>query len=113
MPNIVDKCEIVLYADDTLIFSEGDSDNQCYDKLNQDMKNVNEWLKMNKLKLNESKTKIMEINTNSNIIFKVNNEKIEKVNQIKYLGFVIDKNLNFKNHISVKKSAKKLVSLNG
>ena len=36
------------------------------------MKKIDEWLKMNKLKLNENETKIMEINLNSKEIFKIN-----------------------------------------
>lgn len=99
MPNILEKCEIVMYADDTLIYAKGDTEEQCTDNLTHDMNNINNWLKMNKLKLNESKTKIMEINMNCNVIFKINNETIEKVKQIKYLGFVIDKELKFKQHV--------------
>ena len=57
------------------------------------------WLEMNKLKLNESKTKIVEVNSGSNITFKINNQKIEKVNQIKHLDFIVDKNLKFRKHI--------------
>ena len=72
------KCEIILYADDTLIFTEGIN---------------NEWLKMNKLKLNENKTKLMQININNELVFKINNQVIETVNQINYLGFIIDKKL--------------------
>lgn len=110
MPNILEKCEIVMYADDTLIYAKGDTEEQCTDKLTHDMNNINNWLKMNKLKLNESKTKIMEINMNCNVIFKINNETIEKVKQIKYLGFVIDKELKFKQHVEYicKKIGKKI-----
>lgn len=99
LPNMLNKCEIILYADDTLIFAEGQSNQQCYDDLTQDMKKVEIWLGMNKLKLNENKTKILEINTRNNKIFKINNRVIEKVDQIKYLGFIIDKELKFKTHI--------------
>lgn len=55
MPNILEKCEIVLYADDTLIFTEGDTNEECTDNLTHDVKKINDWLKMNKLKLNEKK----------------------------------------------------------
>ena len=47
---------------------------------------------MNKLKLNENKTKIMKINLNSEEILKINDTVIEKVEYIKYFGFIIDKN---------------------
>lgn len=110
MPNIIKNCEIVLYADDTLIFSESESDEQCHRNLTQDIENVNNWLKMNKLKLNENKTKIMEINMDNSSVFKINNTVIEKVEKIKYLGFIIDKKINLKEHIDYicKKIGKKI-----
>ena len=44
--------------------------------------NINKWLIMNKLKLNETKTKLLVINMDNNIIFKIKNVIIEKVNSI-------------------------------
>ena len=35
----------------------------------------------------------------NNIIFKINNVIIEKVSSIKYLGFIIDKELKFNDHM--------------
>ena len=46
---------------------------------------------MNRLKLNGNKTKLLEMIGGS--VIKINNETIEKVNGIKYLGFIIDKDL--------------------
>lgn len=110
MPNIIEKCEIILYADDTLIYTEAISEEQCKENMKYDVNKINNWLKMNKLKLNEKKTKVMEINMTSNDIFKINNEIIEKVENIKYLGFVIDKNLKLRDHIDYvcKKIGKKI-----
>ena len=53
----------------------------------------------NKLKLNENKTKLMEINMNTDKLIKINNVIIEKVNTINYQGFLIDKYLNINEHI--------------
>lgn len=110
MPNIVQKCKIVLYADDTLIYAEGDSESECRDKMNCDVNNITKWLKMNKLKLNEDKTKLIEINMSGEINFEINNKIIEKVEKIKYLGFIIDKELKFRDHIDYicKKIGKKI-----
>lgn len=110
LPSVVKRNEIVLYADDTLIFNESETDEQCNIKLMEDMINVNTWLKMNKLKLNENKTKIMEINVINSTNFEINNKVIEKVDKIKYLGCIIDKHLNFKDHIEYlcKKVGKKI-----
>ena len=58
----------MLYADDTLIYAIGDTDEEYRKKINCDI-NILNWLKMNKLKLNENKTKIMEINILNDINF--------------------------------------------
>ena len=63
------------------------------------MDNINEWLKINKLKLNENKTKLMKINMQSNSSFEINNVVIEKVNSIKSLGFIIDRDLKLKEQL--------------
>ena len=39
MPNILDKCEIVMYADDTLIFAESDNEQEFIDNMANDRKN--------------------------------------------------------------------------
>ena len=98
MENVLKKYEIVLYAEDILIFTNK-ADNLCQENLTKDMENVNKWLMMNKLKLNENKTKLLEINMDNNIIFKINNVIMEEVNSIKYLGFIIDKALEFNEHM--------------
>ena len=73
---------------------------ECYERIEKDMDNINKWLKINKLKLNENKTKLMEINMQSNSSFEINNVVIEKVNgiNIMYLGFIIDGDLKLKEH---------------
>ena len=93
MPNVLNDCEIILYADDALTYIAD------IDRYKTDIDNVNTWLTINKLKLNESESKIMEIKINSDINFEINDKEIEKLNQIKYLGFIIDNNLNLKSHI--------------
>ena len=51
MEKAVEKCEVVLYADDTLIFTADKHDNLRNENLSKDMENINKWLMMNKLKL--------------------------------------------------------------
>ena len=57
------------------------------------MDNINRWLKINKSKLNENKTKLIEINMHINSLFRINNVVIERVKNIKYLGFIMDSEL--------------------
>lgn len=82
IPKILEKCEVVLYAVDTLIFTEA-NDQICYNNLEIDLNNVNKWIKINKLKLNECKTKVMEINMNSNIQIKINSEQLDIYGRIR------------------------------
>ena len=56
MPRVLKICKIILYADD--IYAEGETVEQCKQYLLHD---INYWLKMKKLKLNESKTKLFKL----------------------------------------------------
>lgn len=85
------------------------------------LKKIVNWLKINKLKLNNDKTKCMIITTSptkrvsflealgENGIF-IANEKIEIVDVSKYLGIIIDSHLKFDKHITFisKKIGKKI-----
>ena len=48
---------------------------------------------------NKNKTKLLEININNNTTFNINNVIIVKVDSIKYLGFIIDKELRFNDYM--------------
>ena len=74
---ILKRYKIILYVRDTLIYAEGETDEQCKQYLLHDINNINYWLKMNKLKLNGSKTKLLQINMNDDWM----NETVEKVNR--------------------------------
>jgi hypothetical protein len=53
----IKECEYYLFADDALLSSWGTSVQYFTEKLNRDLKNLSNWLKFNKLKLNARKTK--------------------------------------------------------
>jgi len=69
------------------------------------MSRVDDWLSRNRLYPNMSKTKAMLIRgirrkvAEQNFKVKFRGEELEVVNKIKYLGVVIDKNLNFAEHV--------------
>ena len=85
----------MLFADDTLVYTMAKSNRECWDNIRYDVRKINEWLKMSELKLNESRTKVMEVDMISDEIFKINGNVIENVKHIKYLGFIIDKKKNY------------------
>jgi len=102
---ICDNCEIRLFADDALIYVTGYSSQEINESLNKQMKKIEEWLNINRLQLNVSKTKVMLVRgirkkvSESNIKVKLDNTALEVVSEIKYLGVMIDKNLNFTAHV--------------
>ncbi|HBK82158.1 MAG TPA: hypothetical protein DDZ41_00940 [Flavobacterium sp.] len=87
-----------LFADDALLYADGNSIEECYDKISTDSINLDEWFKMIKLKLNIDKTKCMCINDDLENNIVLNSQIIEKTNIIKYLGILIDSKLSFKDN---------------
>lgn len=105
---------INLFADDTLIYLHGKNIDELTRRMNRELDRVSQWLRLNKLKLNVSKTKSMVFRNQKqkSVInrISVDGEEIEMVHQIKYLGVVIDSNLDFKDNVDYvcKKTAKKV-----
>jgi len=108
--SVLNHSEICLFADDTLLFVTGETAEECVRKMDSDLIKVQMYLEMNKLKLNATKTKAMVINGDTNLDIVVNNEVIEKVQNIKYLGVYVNNKLKFDVHIdyTCKKLAKKI-----
>lgn len=93
-----------MFADDTLIYVIADSLEEAKLKINEDLSTLYDKLCQNKLKLNIGKTKVMIItnktcDTSVLEIF-MGGERLEIVNEIKYLGVVIDHKLNFEKNVN-------------
>lgn len=108
-------CKIALFADDTLIYIIDPHTISAKNKINEDLERINKWLNVNKLKLNTTKTKCMVFNKESDlndrdIVIKINNEEIQQVKSIKYLGMFIDNNLKMAEQVDyiIKKVSKKI-----
>lgn len=108
-------CECKIFADDTVIYVSDTDRSEVERKLNCDMINIVKWLNKNSLKLNTAKTKFMLIHDPRRLNMakcdiRINNEKIQEVTEIKYLGVVIDKHLMFDSFAEyvTKKVAKKV-----
>ena len=91
------KLLILLYADDTIIFS-CDKDN-----FQKALDNFQEYCQTWKLKINYSKTKVMIFNARrTNIFFNIGGHNIEITDKYKYLGVLFSKSgsfLNARKHI--------------
>ena len=93
-----------LFADDTsTIYSHNDLKN-IEETYNNELKNVSEWLRANKLSLNVLKSKLVIFHSkykkiNQNIKIEIDKTAIKETNYAKYLGVLLDKNLTWNEHI--------------
>ena len=83
-----------MYADDTTLYSQFDNaevaNHDIEFKINNELSNINDWLKINKLALNVKKSKYM-ISTKAHtepkkLELKIDNINIEYVNFFNFLG---------------------------
>ena len=119
MYNATSFFKFVLYADDTTLKCKIDVKNistQAQD-INLEIKKVSDWLAVNLLSLNVSKTKYMIFhNKNTKLsqstkLIQINGTSIERVNTFDFLGLTISENLSWKPHTD--KIANKLVKYLG
>ena len=110
--NASSALKFVHFADDTSLVqnisffvSENLSHSQTERRINAELKKVYDWLCVNKLSLNVSKTrsmlfkhpKIPSVHPTYNL--EINNEKIKCVKEFNFLGIVLDEHLSWKPHI--------------
>ena len=106
LPNSIKHCKIVLYADDTAIFFAHKEVPMIQSTLQQDLNALNNWFYENGLVVNCSKTNILLFGTNKRLA-NVNNLTLKldettashNIASSKYLGLLMDSNLNWHDHI--------------
>jgi hypothetical protein len=100
--------DFILFADDTTILYSHENVESQINIVNAELKEVSNWFKANKLSVNASKTNYMVLGTphmtaavkiqqNLNII--LDNTSLDRVDNTKFLGVLIDENLTWKCHI--------------
>lgn len=99
-------CNIILYADDTVIVQN--SMIELQEAVNQ----ISEYCKLHQIKINVSKTKYMITGNRWDSIhtIQLNNEELERVYKFKYLGWWLESNLDSKEHIKTRKLASTVAS---
>ena len=105
--NVSDVVKCVLFADDTNIFCSEKNDTDLQLTLNRELGKLFVWFSVNKLSLNLSKTNYIlfcnrSADTDLNIC--INTINVTRVQSSKFLGIIIDENLNWKPHIQLVKS---------
>lgn len=107
-------CTLISFADDTVLYWEGDTWDEIYTRANETLKTIKLWLDNNKLSLNTQKTIYIPFSIYAtgqpNSIHTItihktechhmqcNCELIQRVDSTKYLGVIIDKHLRWDEH---------------
>ena len=110
---VSNKLDFILYADDTTLssplcsFTHGKNGdvNHISRMINAELSKISDWLAVNKLSLNASKTKFMVFHNyqrtlaeNDNPQLMINNTIIEKVNEFNFLGLTIKEFVIWRSH---------------
>ena len=100
----------IIYADDTTLLvtispTDQNSIEEFQDRINNELQNITNWLKVNKLSLNVAKTKFMVFRTPRKQVpplqLYIDSHEVEEVTEFNYLGITIDNGLTWKKHIDI------------
>lgn len=107
-----------LYADDATIVYGENSFLELQEKMFEDITTIQKWMESNKLSMNLKKTNFILFHMRNSDLTNIFNEicfgniKINRVESEKYLGIVIDKDLNWTQHIdSIKRKISSFVGV--
>ena len=102
----LDHSSAILYADDTTLIIVAKSYDLLFKYMNHDIAKLFDWLCVNKLTVNDNKTKYMVFSkstrsayTDKHRIVTLNGVPIKKVETHKFLGMIVDQNLSWKPHM--------------
>ena len=101
----ISKFNTKLFADDTVLTLSNSCIKTLQQEVNQKLEEINNWMKLNKLSFNPTKTKYMLIkgrrksHTSNDCNIHIGKHKLEQVGEIKYLGIMFDDKLTWKPHI--------------
>ena len=96
-----------LYADDTLIYCDGNSIWEVNDKLHECINNVSEWYTGNRIVINAKKCSTMLTASKTNLLkykdhldITLQNTKLTNEKELKYLGIQIDSDISWDSQIN-------------
>ena len=104
---VLTTCKVSLYADDTVLYCSAKNINDVIACAQNDLQALSNWCNKNRLTINCKKTKycmygmrsIVKKSKSLDTIISLNNTVLERVCSYKYLGFILDDQLNFNKHM--------------
>ena len=94
--------EVITFADDASIFMSNPSMTALESQMNKELSNIHTWFECNMLKLNLQKTGFQLFSKSKNFTeprLNINDTPIAKLEEVKFLGLLVDSSLSFKPHI--------------
>ena len=107
----INKGEVCNYADDTTLYGSNKDLNILLNNLELDCSNAIKWFKMNSMRLNPDKCKLIVFGQKDHpVTVKVGEFVIKEQNEVELLGVIIDNKLTFWKHLKgkIKKANRKL-----
>lgn len=103
------------FADDTVLFFSSKEKNILEKNIREDIKKIEDWLNRINLTININKTVYIIFKQKNmkkiQLNIEINNKPINEVKEHKYLGIIVDTNLNFESHVN--KIKKNIIPLIG
>ena len=105
LPNVLTNISSIIFADDTSLFFSGQQLHLMIPELNTQLSHLLTWLQTNRLSLNLAKTFSMLFTLSPNIYsidlpILINNQELERVRTMKFLGVIFDDKLTWFDHIN-------------
>lgn len=104
--NYINNVKLSLYADDRAFYLSGTDKQVIINELSSAANQFDRWCQLNRLTLNQKKTKSVIYTPNRSIKnvnhltpITIGNNAIDRVHEFKYLGIILDSKLTFDSHI--------------
>lgn len=96
------KGNILLYADDTILFYSGEPE-LIFSQAQRDLELINKWTLENGMKLNSDKCVYLRISKHikntKKLLLSIDDIELAEVNKVKYLGLILDSGMTFSSHV--------------
>ena len=105
LPSALHKCKVMMYADDTTVYYSHLNCLEVQDVLTEELHHLSSWISRNGLRMNLRKTQFMCLSRKGRekeamkLEVQVDNQVLERHDAVKYLGVIVDKQLNWRRHI--------------
>ena len=105
-----------MFADDTSLLGHNKNVSHLQKQINDDLQVISGWLQVNKLSLNVSKSHFMlftrKLSIHDNLEITIDNIKISRVTNLRFLGVTMDDKLTWKDHINhISKKISKCIAI--